>query len=482
MNPEELPGRARWPRPGDPRWIGAYEVLGFLGEGGMGSVFLGRGRDGTLVAIKVVRPELADEPSFRARFRRETVSAMGVPRYSTAEVLAADPDADPPYLVTEFIDAPTLKETVAASGPLRGAELDQLAVAMATALVGIHAAGIVHRDLKPGNVLLSRMGPRVIDFGIAKPAGATRITADDQVLGTPAYMAPEQLRGRPGPASDVFAWGCVMVFAATGRRPFGGTTAAEIARAVLHGEPDLTGLSGRLRGVVAAALSKDPKARPAPAALLEMLGVAAPVPLIPAPGRPGGEMPARAAEQPAGRDAGGTGGQNIEGTRTDQGPRPPGGRMATRSDETSAGDIWPTWTPPKPRKRRRWPAVAATVLLLCGVLAVLYLRGRPALEVTAVSVRPDKARHGCGTTVDLTGTLTTNGASGEIEYQWKRSDQKAPGPRLTENVKSGEKTAMVHLLWRISGPGKRQFTATLMILNPSAARESATFTYNCKSR
>ena len=192
-----LPPRATPLRAHDPRRIGPYDLLGFLGEGGMGVVYVGRGADGRLVAIKVVRPEYARNAEFRARFRREADSAMRVPRFCTAEVLGADTDAEQPYLVTEFIDGPTLEEAVTDAGPLRRGELEQLGVSMAAALRGIHGAGIIHRDLKPSNVLLSRIGPRVIDFGIASALDAAPgLTATGKAVGTPAFMAPEQLGGR----------------------------------------------------------------------------------------------------------------------------------------------------------------------------------------------------------------------------------------------------------------------------------------------
>ncbi|HEU5023405.1 MAG TPA: serine/threonine-protein kinase [Spirillospora sp.] len=490
MDTRPLPARVRPPRPGDPRWIGAYEVAGFLGEGGMGSVLVGRGRGGRLVAIKVIRPELAGQPQFRARFRREAGNAMRVPRFCTAEVLDADPDAPAPYLVTEYIDAPTLKETVFGSGPLRDAELEQLGVTMAAALASIHACGVVHRDLKPGNVLLSRLGPRVIDFGIAKAVDETRMTGDDQVLGTPAYMAPEQLRGRPVPASDVFAWGAVMVFAATGRRPFGGRTLPEMAAAILNGEPDLSGLTGRLREAVAAALTKDAGSRPAPARILELLGVTE-------SGMAGAEMAGRV---PSGGDP------VPERTRTDlttgsftspQAPAPAAavppdeGRRSTAGTRPDGGngavpDEWGGWTPQRMRRRRRASRISRGVLggltsalIVAALLAFLLLRGGTPLRVEDVSVRTDKAKYGCRANVDVTATFTTNGASGNLAYQWKRSDQDRPGPRMENSVERGTKMTTVHLYWRISGPGKHRFIATVTLLDAPRTQKSTTFTYSC---
>ncbi|XVQ14475.1 serine/threonine-protein kinase [Spirillospora sp. CA-255316] len=289
-----LPAKALPRRDGDPERIGDYEVLGFLGEGGMGSVYLGRGPAGgtDLVAVKVVRADHARHGPFRERFRREAASALKVPRFCTAEVLDAGPDAERPYLVTEFIDGPTLDEAVEEGGPLRRAELEQLGVSMAAALAGIHGAGVVHRDLKPSNVLLSRMGPRVIDFGIASALDVThQLTATGQIIGTPAYMAPEQFEGEGATeASDVFAWGSVMAYAATGRRAFGTGPSQAIAYRIVHGEPDLEGVEEPMRGVVAAALAKDPAARPTARELLSRLGVPGGDPAA-AAGRPGAPLP-----------------------------------------------------------------------------------------------------------------------------------------------------------------------------------------------
>ena len=257
----------------EPRVLGQYRLLGRLGRGGMGTVYLAAEPDGRRVAVKVVNRELAGEPAFLARFRREVTAARRVHRFCTAPVLDAELDQDPPYIVTEYIDGPSLEKAVESRGPLPGSDLEGLAVGVATALAAIHGAGIVHRDLKPANVLLSSTGPRVIDFGIARaldaPGGPTRT---GQFVGTPSYIAPEVLRGEPvEQASDVFSWGCVVAYAGTGRPPFRGETVAETFHLICSAEPDLAGLDPRLREIVAAALGKDPRTRPTARQLLTRL-------------------------------------------------------------------------------------------------------------------------------------------------------------------------------------------------------------------
>ncbi|GII79058.1 hypothetical protein Sru01_40400 [Sphaerisporangium rufum] len=259
--------------PGDPPQIGRYRLLGRLGRGGMGTVYLGRDAAGQPAAIKVINPEYARHEEFRTRFRREAEAARRVRRFCTAAVLDADLDGDQLYVVTEYVEGPNLHEAVRDAGPLRGSSLDALAVGVATALTAIHAAGVVHRDLKPSNVLLSPVGPRVIDFGIARALDTLGgITGTGQLLGTPRYMAPEVLRGEPAsPACDVFSWGCLVAFAGTATPPFGGDSMPSIMYQVLNTEPSLAGLEEPLRSLVAATLAKDPARRPAAQAILDQM-------------------------------------------------------------------------------------------------------------------------------------------------------------------------------------------------------------------
>ncbi|MFH0250936.1 serine/threonine-protein kinase, partial [Streptomyces chitinivorans] len=254
---------------GDPRWIGAYRLLGRLGAGGMGRVYLARSERGRTVAVKVVQEELARQPSFRERFAKEVNAARRVGGQWTAPVLDADTDAATPWVATGYIAGPSLQEVVDEDyGPLPEHSVYALAAGLVEALRAIHGAELVHRDLKPSNVLVTIDGPKVIDFGIARALDSVTgsgLTQTGAVIGSPGFMSPEQVRGeRVTPAGDVFCLGAVLAYAATGRMPFG--TADSGFHALLfriaEEEPDLTGLSGPLRELVADCLVKDPAGRP----------------------------------------------------------------------------------------------------------------------------------------------------------------------------------------------------------------------------
>ncbi|MGW2149595.1 protein kinase domain-containing protein [Nonomuraea bangladeshensis] len=244
--------------PDDPESLGGYRLAGRLGEGGQGVVYLAHpAGGGDPVAVKLLS---AGDRETRARLARELDALEGIAS-CTARVLDASVDGPRPYVVSEYVDGPSLAERVRERGPLRGGELERLVVGTATALAAIHAAGIVHRDFKPGNVLLGPDGPRVVDFGIARAEGSATLTSG--IIGTPAYLAPEQINGTPASAaSDVFAWAASMVYAGTGVSPFGADTVPAVLHRVLHAEPDLSALPGRLRELLAACLSKDPGRRP----------------------------------------------------------------------------------------------------------------------------------------------------------------------------------------------------------------------------
>src|SRR4051812_120867 len=242
----------------------------------MGIVYLGLDGAGRYVAIKLVHSALADNPVFRARFRSEVERARQVPAFCTAEVLDADLDHEPPYLVVEYVDGPSLAEVVAERGPLSSANLHSVAVGVATALTGIHGAGVIHRDLKPENVLLPPGSPKVIDFGIARAFEATsQHTRTDQMVGTVAYMAPERFASRPGTdltaAADIFAWGCVVGYAGTAHPPSHAAPPPPTPARILTQPPYLEGLAEPLRSLVELSLAKEPEDRPTARELLDML-------------------------------------------------------------------------------------------------------------------------------------------------------------------------------------------------------------------
>ncbi|MEU0566224.1 serine/threonine-protein kinase [Nonomuraea sp. NPDC005983] len=322
--------------------IGGYALRRVLGRGGMGEVHLATTPTGGLAAVKVIHPHLARDPAFRRRFDREVAAARRVARFCTAPVLDAGIDGDIAYLVTEYVKGPDLGQAVREQGAFSGANLEALAVGVATALSAIHGAGVIHRDLKPSNVLLSPLGPRVIDFGIAQLVGADS-QASQAVLGTPAFMAPEQVRGEPlTPATDVYAWGGLIAFAGTGRLPFGGGAPAEVLYRIVNEGPMLDGLDHAMRDVVERAMAKDPALRPTPQRLLADLVGGTPV------------TPAAAT-------------QVVERTWTDipVPPRPaaqatrrePPGNAADPSRAAGAGGASRTG-------RKRWPWVAGAVAVV----------------------------------------------------------------------------------------------------------------------
>lgn len=275
----------------DPTRIGDYRLLGVLGSGGMGRVYLGRNAGGRTVAVKVIRPDLLGDNEFRERFRREVTAARRVGGQFTAPVLDADVDADPPWLATGYVAGFSLTEAVDEYGPFSESSLLVLAHGLAEALVAVHAADLVHRDLKPSNVLLALDGPKVIDFGIARAIDDSQFTTTGKVIGSPGFMCPEQVTGAPvGPAGDVFALGGVLVFAATGQGPFGIGEMVQMLWRVVYEEPRLDAVPDRLRPLIAACLTKDPAARPTPERIIADLTA------LGLPGR-GGWLPGPALEE-----------------------------------------------------------------------------------------------------------------------------------------------------------------------------------------
>ena len=261
-------------KPGDPSRVGNYRLIGRLGEGGMGQVFLGLSPGGRQVAVKIIHPGYARGKQFRERFAREIEAARRVGGFHTASVVDADPAADPPWMVTAFIHGPSLQQAVVGGGPFRLEKLCRLGAGLAEGLAAIHACGLVHRDLKPSNVILADDGPRIIDFGIARAAEATPMTTAGMVVGTYSYMAPEQLLGEvAGPASDVFGLGCTLAFAATARVTFGDDSIVTVVYRITKEPPDLTGVTEEhgFRQLLSECLAKNPADRPGLATILERL-------------------------------------------------------------------------------------------------------------------------------------------------------------------------------------------------------------------
>ncbi len=264
--------------PGDPGRVGRYRLTGRLGAGGMGVVYLGAAKDGHPVAVKVLRPELAEDPEFRVRFSREVTTLTRVEGMCTVRVIEADTTGPRPFLVTEYIDGPSLADYVERHGPLGAEMLYGLATGLAEALAAIHAAGIVHRDLKPSNVLLTASGPKVIDFGIAQAQDATVLTQTGMTVGSIGFMAPEQIMGQAVTASDIFAWAVTIAYAASGAAPFGSGVAAAVFYRIMNTEPDITAVPDSLRSWVEAALTKESQNRPTADDLLSQLTHSSPQP------------------------------------------------------------------------------------------------------------------------------------------------------------------------------------------------------------
>ena len=269
--------------PGDPRTIGPYRLLRRIGVGGMGRVYLARSESGRTVAVKVVHPHFSTDEQFRERFRREVASArrvgtgpQGTPGSGsgwTAPVLDADPDADTPWVATGYVAGPSLQQAVTEHGPLPERSVRGLGAGLAAALSHVHGLGLVHRDVKPSNVMLTPDGPRLIDFGIARATdGTASLTSTGVSIGSPGYMSPEQVLGKGvSYPSDVFSLGAVLAYAARGEAPFPGDSSASLLYKVVHEEPELDGLEGELRELIASCLAKDAERRPDPARIAEQL-------------------------------------------------------------------------------------------------------------------------------------------------------------------------------------------------------------------
>ncbi|MGW5096831.1 serine/threonine-protein kinase [Streptomyces nodosus] len=384
----------------DPRVIGSFRLHRRLGAGGMGVVYLGSDKRGQRVALKVIRPDLAEDQEFRSRFAREVSAARRIRGGCTARLVAADLEADRPWFATQYVPGPSLHDKVAEDGALTAAEVAAVGAALSEGLVAVHEAGVVHRDLKPSNILLSPKGPRIIDFGIAWATGASTLTHVGTAVGSPGFLAPEQVRGAAvTPATDVFALGATLAYAATGDSPFGHGSSEVMLYRVVHEEPQLHGVPDALAPLVHACLAKDPEERPSTLQLSlrlkeiatrEAQGLADVRP--PAqrgePDRPSGRLAEQYAEQRTLRRPQGSGATPSRGGGSRSGARPtpaqrhstrPGSRPAPRS---GTGRPAPRTTgtrlrPANPRllRQRLFVFVVVTLLVALGIAAAQGCQG-----------------------------------------------------------------------------------------------------------
>ncbi|MHA5047426.1 serine/threonine-protein kinase [Streptomyces sp. SD15] len=329
----------------DPRVVGSFRLHRRLGAGGMGVVYLGSDRRGQRVALKVIRPDLAEDQEFRSRFAREVSAARRIKGGCTARLVAADLEAERPWFATQYVPGPSLHDKVAEEGPMAATDVAAVGAALSEGLVAVHEAGVVHRDLKPSNILLSPKGPRIIDFGIAWATGASTLTHVGTAVGSPGFLAPEQVRGATvTPATDVFALGATLAYAATSDSPFGQGSSEVMLYRVVHEEPQLHGVPDALAPLVRACLAKDPEERPSTLQLSlrlkeiaarEAQGLADVRPPAPRndPDRPTGRLAEQYAEQRTQRRPQGTPPPRPSGTN----PPRTGGTNSSRTGGTNGG-------------------------------------------------------------------------------------------------------------------------------------------------
>ncbi|WP_051370704.1 serine/threonine-protein kinase [Streptomyces sp. 142MFCol3.1] len=385
----------------DPRVVGSFRLHRRLGAGGMGVVYLGSDRRGQRVALKVIRPDLAEDQEFRSRFAREVSAARRIRGGCTARLVAADLEADRPWFATQYVPGPSLHDKVAEEGPMAAADVAAVGAALSEGLVAVHEAGVVHRDLKPSNILLSPKGPRIIDFGIAWATGASTLTHVGTAVGSPGFLAPEQVRGAAvTPATDVFALGATLAYAATSDSPFGHGSSEVMLYRVVHEEPHLQGVPDALAPLVRACLAKDPEERPSTLQLsLRLKEIAAreaqgmtdarpPAPRTD-PDRPTGRLAEQYAEQRTQRRTQGTPPPRTGGTNggSRPGSRPTPARNTGRSGarpapRSGAGRPAPRTTgtgrrPANPRllRQRLFVFVVVTLLVALGIAAAQGCQG-----------------------------------------------------------------------------------------------------------
>jgi Protein kinase domain len=422
-------------QPGDPVRIGPYQLAGVLGAGGMGRVFLGWSSGGRPVAVKVIKSELAADPEFRARFRREVAAARAISGLYTALLVDTDPDAPLPWLATAYVDGPSLNEAVTSYGALPVKSVLALAAGLAEALASVHMMGLIHRDLKPSNVLLASDGPRVIDFGISRAADTTTMTSSGQPIGSPGYLSPEQaVGGEVGPPSDIFSLGAVLAFAASGKGPFGTGSLPALVYRVVHEPPALDGVPAQLRPLIERCLAKEPGDRPTASELLaELDGAQAGAQTGAAqwlPARLAAALAGFAAPAPAGTASGATA---YDGTTAASVPRP-----GKTPPPAAPADAMPPPARPAAASAagggvaRRSPLLRRG-LLVPGASAVAVLAAVAALAVSL----------GGGSTgsVSSLAAARTPGASASGTPSPRRSQRATPTARPTPSADAKKVTA-----------------------------------------
>ncbi|MFJ3767821.1 serine/threonine-protein kinase [Streptomyces sp. NPDC090082] len=377
----------------DPRIVGSFRLHRRLGAGGMGVVYLGSDRRGQRVALKVIRPDLAEDQEFRSRFAREVSAARRIRGGCTARLVAADLEAERPWFATQYVPGPSLHDRVAEEGALRAADVASIGAALSEGLVAVHEAGVVHRDLKPSNILLSPKGPRIIDFGIAWATGASTLTHVGTAVGSPGFLAPEQVRGAAvTPATDVFSLGATLAYAAMADSPFGHGSSEVMLYRVVHEEPQLQGVPDALAPLIRACLAKDPEDRPSTLQLsMRLKEIAA----REAQGLPASRPPVqreraeernavRPTERYTDRDVPGRGPERLgrgpgPASRPSAGPRTGGSRPSQSRAGTRPG-ARSTSTgrrPANPRllRQRLFVFVVVTLIVALGIAAAQALQG-----------------------------------------------------------------------------------------------------------
>ncbi|MET9037527.1 protein kinase domain-containing protein [Streptomyces mirabilis] len=431
----------------DPRVVGSFRLHRRLGAGGMGVVYLGSDRRGQRVALKVIRPDLAEDQEFRSRFAREVSAARRIRGGCTARLVAADLEADRPWFATQYVPGPSLHDKVAEEGPMSAADVAAVGAALSEGLVAVHEAGVVHRDLKPSNILLSPKGPRIIDFGIAWATGASTLTHVGTAVGSPGFLAPEQVRGAAvTPATDVFALGATLAYAATNDSPFGHGSSEVMLYRVVHEEPQLHGVPDALAPLVRACLAKDPEERPSTLQLsLRLKEIAAreaqgmadvrPPAQRNDPDRPTGRLAEQYAEQPTQRRPQGTppprtGGTNGGSRAPQSGARPAPARGTGRSGSrpaprSGAGRPAPRTTgtgrrPANPRllRQRLFVFVVVTLLVALGIAAAQGCQG-PARGLDDGGTRKD-VRQGQSSYAPPSGDLMAEQYRSRPDRPWGR--------------------------------------------------------------